>query len=275
MAYKSILTYIDRHNSSKAQLSNAIRLAKHYDATLTTISYAPNYHNPDYDLYDGAGKLFADSLEQAQSVASLNADQARQDCSDAKVRSSVETFVSLKDEWGDEFGRHARYSDLVVLSPIDDESNKRTASNALEAALYIGDVPVMICPPEMKSIAPETILIGWNGSRETLRSVRSALPALRDATTVNISIVDQSTSEKASAEDLAQFLKKHGVDAFVSTLSSNLKTVDETLRARAAEIGAGLIVIGAYSHSWFREYFLGGVTQELISRPSVPVFLAH
>jgi len=275
VAYKSILTYVDRHRGTKAQIANAIRLAKHHDATLTIISYAANVLPPQRDFGEAAKSVVTDVYEKATSAATINAADVRADCTAAGISFSIETFVSLNDEWGDEFGRHARYCDLVVLGPINDETSKRTASDALEAALYTGDVPVMVCPSDMRSTAPETVLIGWNGSREALRSVRAAMPLLCDATAVDIAIVDQAISEKASAENLARLLARHGVDASVSPLTRNLRTVDETLRSQAADIGAGLIVMGAYSHSWFREYFLGGVTQQLITRPPVPVFLAH
>jgi len=43
--------------------------------------------------------------------------------------------------------------------------------------------------------------------------------------------------------------------------------------ARAA--GAGLIVAGAYGHSRYREWVLGGVTRELLERAPVPLLLAH
>jgi len=275
VSYKSILTYVDRHKASEAQITNAIRLAKNYDATLSTIAYAASNSIPDYDLDDDAIDFFADIYEQAKAIADHNAVQVRKDCDAANIRSSVTTSVSPVGEWGNEFGRHARYSDLVVLAPINDESSKRTAGDALEAALYIGDVPVLICPPDMKSTSPETVIIGWNGSREALRSVRSALPALAKATTIDITLIDQSSAEKESAEHLEVFLSRHGINASISALSSNFKSVDETLRAQAEDIGAGMIVMGAYSHSWFREYFLGGVTKQLISRPPVPVLLAH
>jgi len=33
--------------------------------------------------------------------------------------------------------------------------------------------------------------------------------------------------------------------------------------------------MGAYSHSWFREYLIGGVTREVVSDPPVTVLIAH
>lgn len=64
-------------------------------------------------------------------------------------------------------------------------------------------------------------------------------------------------------------------DANVVSDAGNFRTVEEAIRHHADKLGAGLIVMGAYSHSWFREYIIGGVTREIVSDPPVPVLLAH
>jgi len=38
---------------------------------------------------------------------------------------------------------------------------------------------------------------------------------------------------------------------------------------------ADLLVMGAYGHSRFREFVLGGATRSMLTRPQVPVFLSH
>jgi len=43
----------------------------------------------------------------------------------------------------------------------------------------------------------------------------------------------------------------------------------------AADIGADLIVAGAYGHSRAREFIFGGVTQTLLREMTVPVFFSH
>ena len=43
----------------------------------------------------------------------------------------------------------------------------------------------------------------------------------------------------------------------------------------AADVGAGIVVAGAYGHSRFRELILGGMTQHLISQTARCVLLSH
>jgi len=43
----------------------------------------------------------------------------------------------------------------------------------------------------------------------------------------------------------------------------------------ASDLGASLIVAGAYGHSRFRELVLGGMTQHLITQSARCVLLSH
>ena len=42
-----------------------------------------------------------------------------------------------------------------------------------------------------------------------------------------------------------------------------------------AKVDAGLIVMGAFAHSRLRNLFRGSVTQQLVEKTSVPLFLTH
>jgi nucleotide-binding universal stress UspA family protein len=48
-----------------------------------------------------------------------------------------------------------------------------------------------------------------------------------------------------------------------------------TILATAAEVGADLLVMGAYEHSKFSEDFLGGVTQDILTGAGLPVLMSH
>ena len=57
---------------------------------------------------------------------------------------------------------------------------------------------------------------------------------------------------------------RHGVKAEIErTVSADLP-VGEVLLSRAADLGADLLVMGAYGHSRARELLLGGATRSLL-----------
>jgi nucleotide-binding universal stress UspA family protein len=45
--------------------------------------------------------------------------------------------------------------------------------------------------------------------------------------------------------------------------------------ALARDVGAGLLITGAYGHSRYREWVLGGVTRELLEHTAMPLLMAH
>jgi nucleotide-binding universal stress UspA family protein len=45
--------------------------------------------------------------------------------------------------------------------------------------------------------------------------------------------------------------------------------------SRAADLGADLIVMGAYGHSRVREMLLGGATRSVLRSMTVPVLMSH
>jgi nucleotide-binding universal stress UspA family protein len=49
----------------------------------------------------------------------------------------------------------------------------------------------------------------------------------------------------------------------------------DVLLSRAADLGADLLVIGAYGHSRARELLLGGVTRTILQSMTLPVLMSH
>jgi nucleotide-binding universal stress UspA family protein len=47
------------------------------------------------------------------------------------------------------------------------------------------------------------------------------------------------------------------------------------LLSRVADLGADMIVAGAYHHSHLRETLLGGVSRDLLDHMTVPVLMSH
>jgi nucleotide-binding universal stress UspA family protein len=47
------------------------------------------------------------------------------------------------------------------------------------------------------------------------------------------------------------------------------------MRRHVIDIGADMVVMGAYGHSRFREAILGGATRNMLETCEVPVFMAH
>ncbi|MFP3277684.1 MAG: universal stress protein, partial [Paraburkholderia sp.] len=51
--------------------------------------------------------------------------------------------------------------------------------------------------------------------------------------------------------------------------------IGETLLSEAADLGADLLVMGAYGHPRWRELVMGGATRTVLKSMTVPVLMSH
>ena len=174
---------------------------------------------------------------------------------------------------------NARCADLIVAVQSNPNGESLSSAN-LEGLLFEAGRPVLFIP----YAAPATgifrkVLIAWNGSREAARAVFDALPFIMDADEIEILVVDpeengESNGEEAGSE-IAATLGRHGVHVTVVNERSAGLSVGAVIENHAAESKPDLIVMGAYSHSWLREFLFGGVTRTLLQSMPVATFMSR
>ena len=196
------------------------------------------------------------------------------------IRWSAESAVAQMGGVGALIAQRARFADLVVLAQPYGEGAAPDAEAVVEAALFDGNCPVLILPHGKSDVAGigRRVIIAWNQSDEALTAIRRARPILKSADLVEITVVDPSPHSPEGSDPggaLCQMLTRHGIKAEVAVLAKTLPTVSEVLNRRAAESGADLIVMGAYSHSRLREAIMGGATRHMLERAKVPVLMAR
>jgi nucleotide-binding universal stress UspA family protein len=177
---------------------------------------------------------------------------------------------------------HARYADLTVLgqaNPYDPQAGRSDDATVVTTVMSSGR-PVLVVPfaGEFPTLA-EHVLVAWNASREAARAVNDALPLLERAKMVTVLAINPRHGigghGDVPAADIALHLARHGVRAEASHTVARDIPDGEALLSYAADIGADLIVAGAYGHSRAREMVFGGVTRTLLAEMTVPVFLSH
>jgi nucleotide-binding universal stress UspA family protein len=281
MAYKSLLTVATSPEGLLTTVSAAAQIAVRLDAHLEGLALGVDRTQIGYSYVGAGAVVIAAAMDRAEDEAraaekALNAAIGAQE---PALRTSVETVVTQLGALTDIVAARARYSDLVIL-PLPYGKARGVEDEAItEAALFEGMAPVLVIPPSgMKSSDPKRIVIAWNQSREALVAARRAMPFLRRAETVQITVIDPPVygSERSDPGGLlCQLLVRHGVKAEVSVLAKSLPRVSEVLAQHARDFGAELLVMGAYGHSRFREAILGGATRDMLERAELPVFLAH
>jgi nucleotide-binding universal stress UspA family protein len=140
--------------------------------------------------------------------------------------------------------------------------------------------PLLIVPyvGEFASIG-NNVLIAWDGTREATRALNDALPLIEGAKSATVMTVltqeKQFPQAHAELQRVIGHLEHHGVQARMEeTLRGDL-TISDLLLSRAADLGADMIIAGAYHHSPWREALVGGVSRELLQHMTVPVLMSH
>lgn len=281
MAYKSLLTIATAPVGLDPTVTAAAQIAAGMDAHLDALALGVDRTQVGYSYVGSGAVVIAAAMERAEQEAretekALNAAIAAQQ---PALRSSVDSVVTQLGALTDVVATRARYSDLVVLPRPYDKSRGVEDEAVTEAALFEGMAPVLIVPPNgMSAGNPRRIVVGWNQSREALVAARRAMPFLRRAETVQIVVIDPPPHGAERSDPgglLCQLLVRHGVRAEVSVLARSLPRVSDVLAQHLRDFDAGLLVMGAYGHSRFREAILGGATRDMLETAEVPVFLAH
>lgn len=253
MSMKTILVHVDLSPGCPQRLRLAADLAQRLKANLI-----------------GTG-LSDDDLEEADAGAAGAAE--------GRFRTLLRD-TRLPGEWRPTDGleetsicRQARTADLVIVGQRDPNL---TAGLGPEEVIVACGRPVLVVPyTTMPTQVGETALIAWNGSREATRAVHDAQPLLSLSKAVTVLSVNPDPAEDWGGRGLAHDLNRRGFSAQAETVEAGKATVSETILSRAAELRAGLIVMGAFRRSPLGELFFGGLTNAMLRDMTVPVLMVH
>ncbi|MBT4888113.1 MAG: universal stress protein [Rhodospirillales bacterium] len=190
---------------------------------------------------------------------------------DAVSDGSSATWFESTGKQADLVGLFGRMADLVVVPKPDAE----LGINTLEASLMDAGALTLMCPPNKPQVLGDTIAVAWNGGAESARVIKAVLPALKLAKTVHILSNDVLGEKSGLTVTCMQiFLKRHGVNAEVHEFVRK-DEIGEALLNAATDVGADMMVMGAYSHSRRRELVMGGATHYIIKNADMPILMLH
>lgn len=185
-----------------------------------------------------------------------------------------------EEAWAEEvIGRRARYCDMLLVGPAL-FSHPLLKGKALEGGLFFSGKPLLLVPEgAVASLLPKRVMIAWDSRIEASNAVSRAMALLSAADDVHVVLVDPVGGDGGQGAepgaDIATYLARHGVKVTVDRLSSQGRSVADSLRQHAVDMAADLLVMGAYGHSRLRERIFGGVTRSMVEAPPLPVFLAR
>ncbi len=238
------------------------------------------------DLVEAAereGKLRATKARARFEAAIAAAGIEKSDGLDAHDRPTAE-FSEVVGLVADRVGRAGRIHDLTIV-PQPAAPHQPDAEEIFNEALFRSGRPVVVAPvhgqdsdgtggEEAEATIGERVTIAWNGRAEVARAVSDALPIIARALAVDLLVVGEEHPDRPDAEQLRGYLRRHGIDARIRRVQPQAST-GETILAEATAAGSDLLVMGAYSHSRWREMIVGGVTRHAVHHSCIPLFLSH
>ncbi|MGE5268508.1 MAG: universal stress protein [Thiohalocapsa sp.] len=300
MDFRDIVVCLDPTDAGEGRLRLAAALGRRCNAHLSAayllpevISGAPPYGRPVTPPTGVAWMPQAGLVvgTPAPGVApGLGSDVTRgpelADIIEARFREEVRPH-NIEGDWhifasgeGEDLLAVLRAADLVIYGQSSPDYRLPSGLRPEDVIVGCGR-PVLVVPfaGDFAAASGRSVLVAWDGSREAARALHDALPLIEKAEAVTVMSVRASEDALADAQPslelLVSHLQRHGVTARPEgVVGSDVPTAD-LLLSRAGDLGADLIVAGAYHHSQFREALLGGVSRELLDHMTIPVLMSH
>lgn len=280
-AMKAMLVPIENHDRTQSILSTALAFARNFDSQICGFALSPA--TTPFLAADviGASVIY-------EPLADYNEESA------GRARGLFESFMKehaiprrtsdaggVTWSWKNDVppGDHmvgilGRVFDITVVGRSEPRvSGPR--STTLDAALFDSGRPILIAPPTAPETVGRRVLIAWNRSTETARTVALAMPILRQADEIVVLSVEGSHVPGPLAEELISYLRTHDIAARALSVGQDKRGAGAMILEEAKALGSDLVIKGAFTQSRLRQIIFGGATQHLLTETEVPVFMAH
>ena len=171
-------------------------------------------------------------------------------------------------------GDYGRLFDVVLIGRVLDEPTGSWLATC-EAGLFESGRAVLLTGNRVPEKIGDRVMIAWNGSTETARTIAVAMRVLREASAVRVLTVEGGTVPGPSGRQMANHMVKNGVSSDAVTIDPARRTVGETIVEEARAWGADLLIKGAYTQNRLRQMIFGGATRHILQSADMPVLLAH
>ena len=279
MSYAEILVQAGAEPTDAGRLALASELAQRFKAALTGVYLAPEPALRSYLI--GAGSFgpvaqtaLLEALHEQEAAAESESGRARQALETASAARGVTPgFLMLAADADVTMTTLAKRADLTIMPALFNPGG--AGLPAADVAMGCGG-PVLITPRAWPyQPVGRRVMLAWNGSRESSRALRDALPVLKGAESIEVVMVDHDPATEGAEETVPAYLARHGCKATPLRTHSAARSVSETLLATAARLDCDLIVMGLYGHARVQEAVLGGASRDILRHASTPLLVSH
>jgi nucleotide-binding universal stress UspA family protein len=277
MAFRTILVHARDSATGRELLEEAARFAAEQGAHLVALAIGVQPSAPYATMIDVPLEGYVEDIQRARDDVREETDRLGAHLSRSGVSFETRGVCVPPGMVGTEFARHARYADISIFSKPDDTG---LWHQTVDTVLFESGKPILICPPGCSLAGSgRRPAIAWNAGREAARSVADALPLMTGAEDVRVVMVDPRVGPGEHGEEpgasVATMLARHGLPVTADPLPKSGRSFADAFLAHARDLGADLLVCGAYGHSRFTEMLFGGATRDLMEQADRPVLMSH
>ncbi|GAC1043175.1 universal stress protein [Rhizobium sp. No.120] len=278
MRYKTILAPVGV-NHWEDDLRQAIALSETVEAHLSVLVIAMAAPPPIGGFGEVVSAAWLEEREGDIAKLARQAETVKDRLKQSGLSHDVQDLYAEYAWAGEDIAQRALYADLVLVGP-QAAADEQFAKRIIDGALFQSPAPLIFNPTDhYATLAPQSVLIAWNSRIEAARAVQQALPLLQAAREVHVTMVDPVGTAVSNGEepgaDIAAYLARHGVSVTVDVLPGEGRGAATILQQHAVDVGADVMVMGAYGHSRLRELIFGGVTRSMLETTKLPIFWGH
>jgi nucleotide-binding universal stress UspA family protein len=279
MSYRSIVVHLDTSERAHPRLELALRVAKQFGAYLTGMFSVFMPDRRSFYVLAGSAEYYSSQEKLRNERRGAIERLFHAELGRAKVAGDWVTTDECPNLAVQRLGRTA---DLIIASQDNpDDPEAYVGDHFPENLLMSTGRPVLMVPyvgtfPSLGS----DVMVAWDGSREATRAVHDALPFMQHAKKTTVVTVNGTKDEPADSRppgaDIAAVIARHGVKVEVINIDAATgASIGDALLSHASDLGANLIVMGAYGHARWQELVMGGATREILKSMTLPVLMSH
>ena len=276
MALKNILVPYNGSESSDAAVRAAIQSHKKHGAHVTGLlahRSAKSRLRSEFWI----PQAVMDTLDQVE-------EKTQADIRAKFFETVGDQIATDKLHWIERFGDadamvadYARMFDLTIMGRHDSlQGNRRMELHPDLVTLKSGR-PVLVVPRanDAADIRKRAVL-AWDGHRAATSAVNDAMQILE--TRQDVTVLSIETGKEArplKGIDIKTVLERHGINVEYVRVPASKAGVGATMLEFCENHDAGLLVMGAYENSIYKEQIFGGVTQYVLENAQLPVLMSH
>ena len=176
-------------------------------------------------------------------------------------------WVDIEGDTAEIITEHGRRADMIVVGRPAHHENYRMR-DCVHAALFDTGSPVLVVPAGFEGPLGHVVAIAWKNDERAVKAVRASIPILSKARSIHVLCAGFDP-------DLPAVLQEHDIPAELHVVPGDEGSTGERILRTTHQVGADLLVMGAFAHGEWREFIFGGVTRYMLAAADLPLLMRH